>query len=81
MTPSTCKVPRVGAELHPGGSSFQSLTVRGKVCAAAEALVLEAVVASSSTCRLQFEVRAPHTRLTSGDLVQYGEAYGPASVL
>ena len=26
--------------------------------------------------RLQFEVRAPHTRLTGGDLVQHGEAYG-----
>ena len=35
------------------------------VGAAAEALVLEAVVASSSTCWLEFEVRAPHTR-TSG---------------
>ena len=55
--------------------------VASVVCAAAEALVLEAVVASSSTCRLEFEVRAPHTRLTSGDLVQHGEAYGPASVL
>ena len=51
------------------------------MCAAAEALVLEAAVASSSTCRLEFEARAPHTRLTRGDLVQHGEAYGPASVL
>ena len=72
-----------------GGSSFQSLTVRGEegvasvVYAAAEALVLEAVAAnSSSTCRLEFEVRAlAHTRLTRGHLVQHGEAYGPASVL
>ena len=47
----------------------------------AEALVLEAAMASSSTCRLEFEVRAAHTRLTSGDLVQHGEAHGPASVL
>ena len=55
--------------------------VASVVSAAAEALVLEAGVASSSTCRLQFEVRAPHTRLASGDLVQHGEAYGEASVL
>ena len=54
--------------------------MRGKVCAAAEALVLEAVVASSSTCRLEFEVRTPRTRLTSGDLVQHGGAYGEAYV-
>ena len=46
------------------------------VCAAAEALVLEAVVASSSTCRLEFEVRVSHTRLIRGDLVQHGEVYG-----
>ena len=39
--------------------------VASVVGAAAEALVLEAVVASSSTCWLEFEVRAPHTR-TSG---------------
>ena len=32
-------------------------------------------MASSSTCALDFEVRAPHTRLTSGDLIQHGEAY------
>ena len=51
------------------------------VCAAAEAMVLEAVAASSSTCRLQFEVKVPRTRLTSGDLVKHGKAYGPASVL
>ena len=54
--------------------------VASVVCAAAEALILEAVAASSAG-RLEFEVRAPHTRFTSGDLVQYGEAYGPASVL
>ena len=53
--------------------------VASVVCATAEALVLEAVEASS-TCRLQFEARAPHTRLTGGDLVQHGEAYGPVSV-
>ena len=51
------------------------------VRAAAEVLVLEAVVTSSSTCRLQFEVKVPRTRLTSGDLVKHGKAYGPASVL
>ena len=33
--------------------------VASVVCAAAEALVLEAVVATSTTCRLEFEVRAP----------------------
>ena len=60
----------MGTELHPG-SSFQLLTegVASVVRAATEALVLEAVVASSSTSRLEFEVREPHTRLTSGDLV------------
>ena len=46
------------------------------VCAAAEVLVLEAVAASSSTCRLEFEVRVSHTRLIRGDLVQHGEVYG-----
>ena len=48
--------------------------VASVVCAAAETLVLDAVLVSSSTCRLEFEVRAPHTRgLTSGDLVQHGD--------
>ena len=51
------------------------------VSGAAEAFVLEPVAASSSTCRLEFLVRAPHTCLSSGDLVQDGEAYGSASVL
>ena len=49
--------------------------------AAAEAFVSEAVAAFSSTCRLEFLVRAPHTCFTSGDLVQDGEAYGSAFVL
>ena len=72
----------MGTELHLGGEFVPvpdcagGKDVASVVCEAS--LVLEAVVASSSTCRLQFEVRAPHTLLTSGDLVQHGEAYGEA---
>ena len=76
------KVPRVGGQNCIWGEFVPVIDCAGEEGAAAEALVLEAVVASSSTCRLEFEVRAPHTRgSTSGDLVQHGEAYGPASVL
>ena len=64
----------MGTELHLGGEFVPvpdcagGKDVASVVCEAS--LVLEAVVASSSTCRLEFEVRAPHTHLTSGDLVQ-----------
>ena len=87
MTPSTWRSQGWGQNCAHLGGVRSSLWLCGGngvasvVCAAAEALVLEAVVASSSICRLQFEVRAPHTRLTNGDLVQHGEAFGEASVL
>ena len=57
-----------GGEFVPVPDCAGGKDVASVVCEAS--LVLEAVVASSSTCRLEFEVRAPHTHLTSGDLVQ-----------
>ena len=77
-TPSTCRCQGWGDRTASGGQFVPVPDCSGEegvasvVCAAAEVLVLEAAVASSSTCRLQFEVRAPHARLTSGDLGQHG---------
>ena len=54
--------------------------VASVVCAAAEALVLEAVVAILLPLA-GWSLRSghlPHTRLTSGDLVQHGEAFLPS---